>query len=66
MARKDGTTLQDVNADLVGMKFKSDHGLLVVIRTWPLIDSFMECEGRDQFKTLRSVSRLREHRLLHA
>lgn len=67
MARKDGSTLKPVepHPDLVGMKFKADSGLLVVTRTAPWSDAYMECEGRSA-KTVRSVRLLHEHRRLHA
>lgn len=62
MPRKDGSTLYDPNADLVGMKFMSDYGPLVVTRTMRGLATYVECKGKN-FSTCRSVSLLRAVRL---
>lgn len=47
---------------LVGMRFPSDHGELVVVGLAPWSDAYMLCEGADGFKTARPVSLLLTYR----
>jgi len=53
--------MTDPNADLVGMRFASDRGELVVVGTAPWSDAYMLCDGKGT-RSARAVSLLRSAR----
>lgn len=48
----------DPNADLIGVRFQSDQGELVVVGTAPWSDAYMLCDAAG-VRTARAVSLLR-------
>lgn len=63
MPRKDGSTLEDANADLIGVAFDSDLGMLVVTGSMAGLPSYVECDGKRGVKTCRPVALVRAAKL---